>query len=49
MSDDKQRCLARCAMECKLLEKQDIELMKYFVDDENTKYDEVILNAFAYK
>ena len=33
-------------MECKLLEKQDIELMKYFVDDENTKYDEVILNAF---
>ena len=33
-------------MECKLLEKQDIELMKYFVDDENTKYDEVILNTF---
>lgn len=33
-------------MEYKLLEKQDIELMKYFVDDENTKYDEVLLNAF---
>ena len=33
-------------MEYKLLEKQDIELMKYFVDDENTKYDEGILNAF---
>ena len=33
-------------MEYKLLEKQDIESMKYFVDDENTKYDDVILNAF---
>ena len=33
-------------MEYKLLEKQDIELMKYFVDDDNTKYDEVILNTF---
>ena len=31
-------------MEYKLLEKHDVELMKYFVDDENTKYDEVILN-----
>ena len=33
-------------MEYKLLEKQDVELMKYFVDDDNTKYDEVILNTF---
>ncbi len=33
-------------MEYKLLEKQDVELMKYFVDDENTKYNEVLLNAF---
>ena len=33
-------------MEYKLFEKQDIELMKYFVDDENTKYDEGILNSF---
>lgn len=42
-------------MEYKVFEKQDIELMKYFVDDENTKYDAVFLeeflqekNAFAY-
>ena len=33
-------------MEYRLLEQQDIESMKNFVDDENTKYDEVILNAF---
>ncbi len=33
-------------MEYRLLEKQDIESMKNFADDENTKYDEVILNAF---
>lgn len=33
-------------MEYKVLEKQDIELMKYFVDDVNTKYDEFFLNAF---
>ena len=33
-------------MEYKLLEKQDVELMKYFADDDNTKYDEVILNTF---
>ena len=38
--------LARYIMEYKLLEKQDVELMKYFVDDDNTKYDEVILNTF---
>ena len=30
-------------MEYKLFEKQDIQLMKYFVDDENTKYDETYL------
>lgn len=36
----------RYIMEYKLFEKQDIELMKYFVDDENTKYDEGILNSF---
>ena len=29
-----------------MLEKQDIQLMKYFVDDENTKYDESLLNTF---
>lgn len=29
-----------------MLEKQDFNLMKYFVDDENTKYDEVLLNTF---
>lgn len=33
-------------MEYKVLEKQDVELMKYFVDDENTKYDEDFLGAF---
>ena len=33
-------------MEYKVLEQQDIELMKYFVDDENTKYVEVLLNTF---
>ena len=33
-------------MEYKLLEKQDVELMKYFVDDEKTEYDEALLNAF---
>ena len=32
--------LTRYIMEYKLLEKQDVELMKYFVDDDNTKYDE---------
>jgi ribosomal protein S18 acetylase RimI-like enzyme len=42
-------------MEYKVLEKQDIASMKYFVDDENTKYDEAFLedflgekNAFGY-
>ena len=35
-------------MEYKLFEKQDIELMKYLVDDENTKYDEGILNSFFF-
>ncbi len=42
-------------MEYKVLDKQDIELMRHFVDDENTKYDAYILegflkekNAFAY-
>ena len=33
-------------MEYKLFEKQDIQLMKYFVDDENTKYDEAYLEEF---
>ena len=33
-------------MEYKVLEKQDIQLMESFADDENTKYDEVLLNAF---
>ena len=33
-------------MEYKVLEKQDTKLMKYFVDDENTKYDESFLNTF---
>ncbi len=33
-------------MEYKLLEKQDVKLMKSFVDDKNTKYDEVSLNTF---
>ncbi len=33
-------------MEYKMLEKQDIKLMKYFVDDVNTKYEEVLLNTF---
>ena len=28
------------------MEKQDIKLMKYFADDENTKYDEALLNTF---
>ena len=36
----------RYVVEYKLLEKQDIELMKYFVDDENTKYDEILLSTF---
>ena len=42
-------------MEYKLFEKQDIQMMKYFVDDENTKYDVALLedfltekNAFGY-
>lgn len=42
-------------MENKVFEKQDIQLMKYFVDDESTKYDEALLaefltqkNAFGY-
>lgn len=33
-------------MEYKLLEKQDAALMKYFVDDENTQYDENMLLSF---
>lgn len=33
-------------MEYKVFEKQDIELMKFFVDDENTKYDEAFLEEF---
>ena len=33
-------------MEYKVLEQQDIKLMKYFVDDEKTEYDETLLNAF---
>ena len=33
-------------MEYKVLDKNDIRLMKYFVDDVNTKYDEVFLNTF---
>ena len=33
-------------MEYKMLEKQDIKLMKYFADDVNTKYEEVLLNTF---
>ena len=33
-------------MEYKVFEKQDIALMKSFVDEENTKYDEDILEAF---
>ena len=33
-------------MEYKVLEQQDIKLMKYFVDDENTEYDEALLNTF---
>ena len=33
-------------MEYKVLEKQDIELLKYFDDDENTKYDEIVLEEF---
>ena len=33
-------------MEYKVLEQSDIKLMKYFVDDEKTEYDEALLNAF---
>ena len=33
-------------MEYKVLEKQDIASMKYFVDGENTKYDEAYLEEF---
>ena len=33
-------------MECKLLDKEDIELMEQFVDDENTKYDKEKLMGF---
>ncbi len=33
-------------MKYKVLEKQDIPLMKNFIDDENTKFDEALLNAF---
>lgn len=36
----------RTIMKYKVLEKQDVQLMKYFVDDENTKYDEVLLDTF---
>ena len=33
-------------MEYKVLEQSDIKLLKYFVDDEKTEYDEALLNAF---
>lgn len=33
-------------MEYKLLEEQDIPLMKNFLDDGKTEYDEALLNAF---
>ena len=33
-------------MEYKVLEQSDIKLMKDFVDDEKTEYDEALLNAF---
>ena len=33
-------------MEYKVLEQSDIKLMKYFVDDEKTEYDEALLNEF---
>ena len=33
-------------MEYKILEQSDIKLMKYFLDDEKTEYDEALLNAF---
>lgn len=33
-------------MKYKVLEKQDIQQMKYFIDDENTQYDEVLLDRF---
>ena len=33
-------------MEYKVFEKQDIQMMKNFVDDENTKYDEAYLEEF---
>ena len=33
-------------MEYKVFERQDVKLMKYFVDDENSKYDELILKSF---
>lgn len=33
-------------MKYKVLEKQDIPFMKYFVDDQNTQYTEDALNAF---
>ena len=33
-------------MEYKVLEQSDIKLMKYFVDDEKTEYDEALLGAF---
>lgn len=33
-------------MKYKVLEKQDIQQMKYFIDDENNQYDEVLLDRF---
>lgn len=33
-------------MKYKVLEKQDIQQMKYFIDDENTQYEEVLLDRF---
>jgi ribosomal protein S18 acetylase RimI-like enzyme len=33
-------------MKYKVLEKQDIQQMKYFIDDEKTQYDEVLLDRF---
>ena len=33
-------------MRCELLEEQNLALMRGFIDDENTKYDEAVLKAF---
>ena len=34
-------------MKCELLTEQYLALMLEFIDDENTKYDEAMLKAFA--